>query len=337
VSDPRNELLGDTYGFMVTQAIGTVARAGIADLVAAGRGTIAELAAETSLPADSLRRLLRALAALEIFSLDGDDVRNTPKSEFLRADVPGSVSWIAQSFANEHFTVWTGAESSFRTGTAATPEVLGSGYFEWLGDHPAEAAIFNRAMAAGSAVRIRSLEQLDWSDELIVDVGGGTGTLLSSLLAGHPRLRGIVFDLPHAQESALATFETAGVADRASFASGDFFESVPAGGDVYVLSHILHDWDYEHALRILRACRVAAGEGARLLILDVVLPADGPGAAVPNLLDLHMLVLIGGRERTAEDWRRLLSQGGFTLERIHADGPVSVIEARTSAHGTEKT
>jgi hypothetical protein len=331
MTDAREELLGHAYGFMVTQAIGAAARAGIADLVAEGRGTIAELEAATSLPADSLRRIVRALAALEIFSLEGDEVRNTPKSELLRGDVPGSVCWIAQSFANEHFTVWTGAERSFRTGAPATPEVLGSGYFDWLGDHPAEAAIFNRAMAAGSAVRIHALEQLDWSDELVVDVGGGTGGLLSALLAGHAGLRGIVFDLPHAEQSARSTFETAGVADRCAFATGDFFESVPAGGDVYVLSHILHDWDDEHSLRILRACRAAAGESTRLLILDVVLPPDGPGAVVPKLLDLHMLVLVGGRERTAEDWRRLLAQGGFSLEHIHANGPVPVIEARPAA------
>ena len=116
--------------------------------------TIPELAAESGLTADSLHRILRALAALEIFSLDGDVVRNTPKSELLRADVPGSVAWIAQSFANEHYRVWEQAEHAFRTGTAATPEVLGSGYFDWLGDHPAEAAIFNRAMAAGSALKL---------------------------------------------------------------------------------------------------------------------------------------------------------------------------------------
>ena len=215
----------------------------------------------------------------------------------------------------------------------ATPEVLGSGYFEWLGDHAAEAAIFNRAMAAGSAVRIHAVEQLDWADELVVDVGGGTGGLLSALLSAHPRLRGIVVDLPHAEQSARATFEAAGVADRLQFASGDFFEAVPAGGDVYVLSHILHDWDDEQSLRILRACRAAAGETTRLLILDAVLPAGAePGAVVPKFfLDLHMLVLVGGRERTEDEWRRLLAQGGFSLERIHADGPVPVIEAHTTA------
>ncbi len=326
MSDTRAALLADTYGFMVTQAIGTVARAGIADLVADGHDTVSKLAAESGLSSDSVHRILRALAALEIFSLDGDSVRNTPKSELLRADVPGSVAWIAQSFANEHYQVWENAEHAFRTGLAATPEVLGGGYFDWLADHPSEASIFNRAMAAGSALKLASLDQLDWSNELVVDVGGGTGGLLAGLLARHPGLRGTVVDLPHSEDAALATFEAAGVADRATFASGDFFESVPAGGDVYVLSQILHDWDDEPALRILRAIRTVAGDGVRLAILDNVL-TEGPGELVPKLIDLHMLVLIGGRERTADDWGRLLTHGGFRLERIHSHGPLPVVEA----------
>jgi hypothetical protein len=330
VSDTRAELLADAYGFMVTQSIGAVARAGIADLVADGHETLPELAAETGLRLDSLRRVLRALAALEIFSLDGDRVRNTPKSELLRADVPGSVAWIAQSFANEHYRVWEGAEEAFRTGAAATPDVLGGPYFDWLATHPDEATIFNRAMAAGSSLKLDSVDQLDWSDELVVDVGGGTGGLLSGLLARHPQLRGIVVDLPHSEAAAVAMFQAAGVADRASFATGDFFEAVPAGGDVYVLSQILHDWDDEPALRILGAVRAAAGGAARLLIVDNVL-TEGPGAVVPKLLDLHMLVMLGGRERTRDEWDRLLGQAGFSLERVHADGPLTVIEAATIA------
>lgn len=330
MSDARTEILADAYGFMVTQAIGTVARAGVADLVADGHDTITELAAETGLPADSLHRIVRALAALEIFSLDGDRVSNTRKSELLRADVPGSVAWIAQSFANEHYEVWARAEHAFRIGSAATPAVLGSSYFDWLAQHPAEAAIFNRAMAAGSAFKLQSLEQLAWHDELVVDVGGGTGGLLSGLLAGHPQLRGIVVDLPHSEPVALTTFAEAGVADRCTFASGNFFEAVPAGGDVYVLSHILHDWDDGPALRILGAIRAAAGDEARLVILDNVL-TTGSGAIVPKLIDLHMLVMLGGRERTADDWERLLAQAGFALGPIHADGPLAAIEAATIA------
>jgi SAM-dependent methyltransferase len=185
-------------------------------------------------------------------------------------------------------------------------------------------------MAAGSAYKLRSLEQLAWSDELVVDVGGGTGGLLSGLLANHPALRGIVVDLPHSETVARETFERAGVADRCTFVSGNFFEAVPSGGDVYVLSHILHDWDDEPARRILRAIRTAAGDSARLVILDNVLDA-GPGAIVPKLLDLHMLVLVGGRERTEAEWSRLLADVGFSLVRIHAVETLTAIEAATIA------
>jgi hypothetical protein len=180
-------------------------------------------------------------------------------------------------------------------------------------------------------VKLQALDQVGWAEELVVDVGGGTGGLLSGLLARHPRLRGIVLDLPHSEAAALSTFAAAGVADRCAFVSGDFFEAVTAGGDAYVLSHILHDWDDEHALRILRAIRAACGDAARLVIVDAVLPADGTSALVPKLLDLHMLVMLGGRERTADEWERLLGQGGFSLRQIHGDGGLAAIEAGTIA------
>ena len=331
MSDTRSELLADAYGFMVTQSIGAVARAGVADLVAAGHETIDELATETGLPADSLRRVVRALAALEIFTLEDDRVRNTPKSELLRAEVPGSVYWIAQSFANEHYRVWGAADSAFHAGAPATPDVLGSGYFEWLAEHPGEAAIFNRAMAAGSAAKLQAVEQAGWSDGLVIDVGGGTGGLLAGLLTLHPELRGIVYDLPHSEQAALATFEAAGVDDRCSFVSGNFFESVPPGGDAYLLSHILHDWDDEQSLRILGAIRAAAGDATRLVVMDSVLPDAGTGALVPKLLDLHMLVMLGGCERTADEWGRLLGRGGFALRQIHGEGVLAAIEAGTIA------
>lgn len=327
MTDARQAILADAYGFMVTQALGAAARAGVADLVAEGTTSIDGLVAATSLPADSLRRLLRALAALEIFDFDGEQVGNTAKSELLRSDVPGSVRWIAQAFSNEHYRVWASAARSFDSGGAVTEDVLGCAYFDWLGDHPDEAAIFNRAMAAGAVLRNRAVAGLAWSDELVVDVGGGTGRLLADLLAAHPELRGIVVDLPHAKDAALSTIAAAGLADRCTFASGDFFESVPAGGDVYILSNILHDWDDAPARRILRVCRAAASPGARLLVVDAVLPAGGTGAVVPKLLDLHMLVLLGGRERTEDEWRALLAAGGFALERVHTDGPAPMIEA----------
>ncbi len=335
MSDPRTELLLDAYGFMVTQAIAATARAGVADLVAERPRTIEELALETGLAADPLRRILRALTALGIFAEVDGRIENTPKSEFLRGEVDGSVRWIAQSFADEHYRIWSSADGAFRSGRAAAPEVLGSGYFDWLGEHPSEAATFNRAMAAGSAVRVHAVSELPWSGETVVDVGGGTGTLLAELLARNQALRGIVFDLPHAETAARANLEAAGVSDRCAFESGDFFASVPAGGDVYVLSQILHDWDDEPAARILAACRAAMHAASRLLVVDAVVP-EGTGGGLAKLLDLHMLVMLGGRERTAPEWKRLLAAAGFRLDAIRP-GPVPVIEARPVPSPSEAT
>jgi hypothetical protein len=335
MSDARLELLRDAYGFMVTQAIAAMARAGVADLVAAGPLTIAELAAQTGLAEDPLRRIVRALAELGIFAFVEGRVVNTPKSEFLRAEVDGSVAWIAQSFGGEHYRVWARADASFHTGQAATPEVLGSEYFNWLGDHPDEAATFNRAMAAGSALRVQAAAELPWSDEVVVDVGGGTGKLVAELLARHPRLRGIVFDLPHAEAGARANLEAAGVAERGSFASGDFFGTIPPGGDVYVLAKILHDWDDEPATRILRGCRAAMSPESRLLLFEWIVPEEETGL-IPKLLDLHMLVLLGGRERTAAEWERLLAAADFRLAAIHP-GPNPVLEARPVPSPAETT
>ncbi len=335
MSEVRLELLRDTYGFMVTQAIAAMARAGVADLVAEQPLTTAELAAQTGLTEDSLHRIVRALAELGIFSFVEGRVVNTPKSEFLRVDIDGSVTWIAQSLADEHYRAWTRSEDSFRTGQAATPAALGEGYFDWLDKHPAEAATFNRAMAAGSMLRVRVVAELPWSNEVVVDVGGGTGTLLAELLAGHSRLRGVVYDLPHAEAGALASIEAAGVAERCEFTSGDFFSGVPSGGDVYVLSHILHDWDDEPAIRILQACRAAMSPDSRLLVVDAVVP-DGPGGVMAKLIDLHMLVLIGGRERTATQWKELLGAAGFRLAEIRP-GPFPVIVARPVPSPAETT
>lgn len=325
MDDARLELLRDAYGFMVTQAIGAVARAGVADLVAERPLAIAELAARTGLPEDSLRRIVRALASLDVFALEGDVVSNTAKSKFLRSEADGSVAWIARSFSSEQYQVWARAGDAFGSGETAAPAALGAGYFDWLGEHPDEAATFNRAMAAGAALRVQAVAGLPWSDEVVVDVGGGTGKLLAELLSRNPGLRGIVFDLPHAEETARSNLSAVGVAERCSFVSGDFFGVVPPGGDVYVLAKILHDWDDEPATRILRGCRAAMTPEARLLIVDSIVPEEG--GLIPKLLDLHMLVLLGGRERTEAEWEALLAGAGFSLAEIHP-GPVAMLEAR---------
>lgn len=233
-----------------------------------------------------------------------------------------------ECFSGEHFLAWSRADEAFRSGRPAAEAALGAPYFEWLAQHPEAAENFNRAMASYSELRAETLLALPWDCELVVDVGGGTGRLLAGVLAANSGLRGIVYDLPYLRAGAEATIADAGLAQRCSFIAGDFFESIPAGGDVYVISKILHDWDDDACERILRACRTAAGPSARLLIVEGVVDADGD--RLLTLRDLHMLVLLGGAERTEEEWRLLLERGGFDLVGIRL-GQQPVLEARPLA------
>ncbi len=326
-SDARPRALHLLGGYMVTQALAAVARLGIADLVAERPRTVDELAAETGANREALARIIRALASVGVFTTTDGLVRTTEIGELFREDVPGSLRWLALPFSHEHYRAWGDAFETVQTGQPAFPRVFGSEYFEWLATHPAESDAFNRAMAAGAAARRTVLVERDWSDvETVVDVGGGTGTMLAGVLANHPNLRGTVFDLEHSRGEAETTIELAGLGDRCSFAAGSFFDRVPDGADVYLLAQILHDWDDERATAILRVCRAAARPDSRLLLVEAVLqPGDEPDWA--KVLDLHMLVLLGGRERSETEWRALLEQGGFALDSVVRAAASSLLEA----------
>jgi SAM-dependent methyltransferase len=289
-------------GALVTRALGLAADLRVAQALAAGPLSSAELARERGVDADALYRVLRALASDGIFEETEPGVfGNTPASQVLARD-----GW--DDFAHLFGGAWLQAAATLdASGKASFPRVHGDEFWGWLAAHPNERAAFDRAMAQGWQGRLDRLESVDWrGDELVVDVGGGNGSLLFALLERHPRMRGIVFDLPETVRDEPA------LGDRCRFVQGSFFKSVPHG-DVHLLSTILHDWDDDSAHRILETVRAAAGE--RLVVLDSVIePGNAPDGA--KWLDLLMLVIAGGRERTAEQWRVLLGDAGWRATRV---------------------
>jgi len=313
-------LLNLAAGFMITQTIGAVVRLGIPELVSERPRSVAELADVSGANPDALRRALRTLVSLGVFEHSDGVVGHTELSELLCRDTPGSVEGQARLFSGFQYATWADAFETFRTGEPAFPRVHGEPMFDWFDDHPEEAETFNRAMGQRAMGRRTPLVDRDWSRErTVVDVGGGTGATLTALLAARPHLSGTIVDLEHAREGAEAAIAAAGVGDRCAFVAGSFFEEVPVGADAYVLSAILHDWSDERASAILRTCRAAMSPDARLFLVEAVIaPGDDPDWM--KLLDLHMLVALGGRERTEAEWRELLAANGFRLEPLTVPG-----------------
>jgi hypothetical protein len=302
---PETVLWEIERGALATKALGVVADLGLADLLADGSRSVADLSAAVGAEAEVLRRILRALASDGVFAEEEPGVfRNTEASELLRH----GRGW--GDFAHLFAGVFFAAADTLDPATAEPTfdRRFGSDFWTWLAGRPEERAAFDRAMAGGREGPAKRLAALEWRDgETVVDVGGGNGALLRALLDRRSELRGIVFDLPETARDE-STF-----GERLGFVAGSFFESVPAG-DTYVLSGILHDWNDEAATRILRTILTAARPGARVLVLESVIPpGNEPYGA--KWLDLLMLV-IGGRERDETGWRSLLEGAGLRVERI---------------------
>jgi len=318
VSDlpPEARLWNLIRGALGTKTLGIAADLGVADALAGGPRSVAELAEENRADADTLHRILRALASDGVFAEDEPGVfRNTEASELLRTD--NVDRW--PEFAHLFGEVFYPAVGAFDARLSDVPFVraYGTDIWSWFATKPEERSKFDSAMEGGQGDRADRLAALDWrEDETVVDIGGGTGRLLRDLLERRPELRGIVFDLPEADRDPTV------IGDRIAFVSGSFFEQVPEG-DAYILSKILHDWDDEPAAAILRTVRAAAPDKARLLVLDSVVPPGNDPAGV-KWLDLLMLVLQRGRERTESDWRALLEGASFRVDEVE-DG---LIQAR---------
>ena len=315
---PRETLMQMIDGYRLSQALHVAATLSIADFLADGPRSVANLAEATGTDQSALYRLLRTLASVGVFVETDDGFCLTPLAMYLRSGVPGSVRAWAMHIGQQYFwQTWGHLLDSVRMGEPAFQTLFGMNPWEYREAHPKANAIFNQAMTDLAAGVVNAVvESYDFSGiEVLVDVGGGEGALLAAILTAYPTLHGILFDQPHVVTDAWAVFERAGVAARCEVAQGSFFDAVPGGADAYLMKSIIHDWDDASAIRILLACRTAIADTGKLLLVErVIQPGNDPDPA--KFLDLNMLVMLGGRERTADDFRALYTQSGFHLTRI---------------------
>jgi hypothetical protein len=319
-------------GFWVSQSIYVAAKLNLAEHIHQhGPRTADELATVVGCQPEPLYRLLRALASVGVFEEQNENrFALTPSANLLRSGVEGSQRALALMMGEEHYTAWGQLLYSVQTGNNAFDRLFGEPVFDWLSKHPEQAAIFDEAMVGVHGRETGAmLEAYDFSDlRMVADVGGGNGSLLRGLLARYPQLRGMLCDLPGVIERARPLIAAAGLTDRLETIATNFFQEIPAGADAYLLRHIIHDWNDEQALQILTNVRRAIGANGKLLLIESVIePGNAPDFA--KLLDLNMLVIPGGKERTRAQYEVLYRRAGFQLKQIVATrSGVSVIEGR---------
>lgn len=326
-SNPVATIFQLSSGLWVSRALWAAARLRLADALGDEPMTVDTLARVSGTRPDMLGRLLNALTSFGIFTREPDGlISHTDMSRHLRADHPESQrAFVEAAFGHEHYEAWGAIEHSLRTGETAFDSQYGMPIFAWFGEQPASAKLFSEAMT--STTRMTEKELLAACDfgafSLAVDIGGSQGSLLRGLLAHNPHARGILFDLPEIADMVRPSLK----GSRITATSGNFFESVPAGGDLYLLKFILHDWTDAQCAVILRNIRAAVAPGGRLAIAEMVLPEAGEPS--PNyLMDLNMMVMTGGRERTAREYEELLRKAGFRMQGVtHTDAPLSLIKA----------
>ena len=316
------KLVGLFNHAMLSQAISVAAELGIPDLLAGGPRKPEELAFETGCPAEPLHRLMRALASIDLCSERPDGSFSlTALGTVLRSDVANSLrSWIIWC-GRYLWPLWGNLLHSVKTGESARKLVVGTVGFEHLANDIGAAEIFNRGQAEITRLVARRVVHscdLSWVRR-IVDVGGGYGELLAIILRAHPAMRGVLFELPHATAAAREYLGRAGVAERCEIMTGDCFESVPSGGDVYLLKNVIHNWDDDRSVLLLRNCRNAMTDDGKLFLIEHILPNRmEPSCAHQDIArkDLTMLIGPGGRERTAREFCSLLEAGGFRSRKI---------------------
>ena len=328
--EPTQVMMQLITGYWISQAVGVAAHLGIADALSAGPRTSDELGQSLGAHPNSVYRLMRLLSSIGVFGQQGDD-RFTLNAlgETLLSEGPGSVrSFAITETAPGHWLPWGRLIDSVRTGEPMARETLGMELFDWYGKNPEEAGFFTAAMgnlsalAAGELVRVYDFSNV----KKVIDVGGAHGIMLEAVLLANPTAHGVLYELPHVIATAGEKLDPR-ITGRCELVSGDFFKSVPDGGEVHLLKQIIHDWDEERAALVLANCREALSPGGKLLLVEMVVPRDNE-PSFAQAMDLNMLAILGGRERTEEEYRKLLEASGFRLERvIPTHSPFSVIEA----------
>jgi hypothetical protein len=323
------QILGDSLGYLYPAALRVAVRLGVAELLVDGPRSPEQLAEAAGADAGHLRRILRFLATRGVFREDDEgSFHLTPAAELLRADAPLSVRSMVLLLTDEMYWLSTGRlEESVRTGATVFNKIFGAPLFEYLARNEEAADTFNIGIADLSAIEQRPIAVAYEfpATGTIVDVAGGPGGLLHAVLTLNPGLRGVLFE----QDSVLKELrlEDPAIAGRWETVAGDFFTAVPPGGDVYLLKRVLHDWSDEDSVRILRSCREAMSDDARLLVIDAIVPpGNEPHAA--KLYDVAMMTIFDGKERTREEFDALFAASGLTANRIiPTPGTLSIIEA----------
>ena len=328
--DPAQLVIQLATGYMMSTALHVATTLRVPDHLAAGPRSAADLAGTTGAKEDALYRILRTLASAGVFEeVSPRTFANNAPSEMLRSGRPGMydmVLWIADPF---HLRVYADAMHTVMTGQPAVEKTVGMKVFEYFPNDPALSERFNNAMTALSAsVIAAALESYDFGGiGTLVDVAGGHGQVLTSILQKYPSMRGVLTDLPHVLAGSERRVRELGLADRIRIEPIDFFKAVPAGGDAYIMKHIIHDWDDEQALTILRNIRKVMPANGRLMLLESVLP-PGNAPDFGKVIDIEMMLMPGGRERTEEEFRSLFERAGFRLSRVvPTAAPLWVVEA----------
>jgi len=326
-------MLAHLTGYWVSQLVFVAAKLGIAEQLARGPRTPEALAKRVGADAGALRRVLRALASIGIFAETARGTfKLTPLAATLREDAPSSLKNFALMIVEGYnWSAWQELLDGVKTGLLPFPRVHGQPIFDYLRDHPEDDRIFSASMASISGPENAAVARaLDFGRfRTLVDVGGAHGHLLATILGRHRRLRGILYDQPQVVANAPASrFITAkAVAGRISVEGGNFFNAVPQGADAYIMKYIMHDWTDDQCARILGHCRRAMAPGGRVLVVEhVIRPGNAPDWG--KMLDINMLVLTGGRERTKDEFAALFARAGLRLRRVHkTEAAVSVVEA----------